>query len=850
MPEDRIRDRDNDLILPPRTYALVLDETKGRVSVLVGPTKASVGGTERLVIYDLLSREFKPVSRDQAVTTWKFAPEGSYMVLTNPATKPDEEHPKPNMSNDPVGLDYGRVICIPGPATFALWPEQSVEVIEGHRLRTNQYLIVEVVDDEAAKLNWQKGVMKRQTAKSANEGTPTTPAGEGDPVSVISGEGVPELTRGQRLIIRGTEFAFYMPPTGVSVVQDEYGNYVREAVTLERLEYCILLNEDGNKRYVYGPDVVFPNPEEEFIKDGYDRKFKAIQLTPISGIHILVTADYKENDGTSRKAGEELFITGTKQSIYAPRAEHAIISYPSKDGKEEHIHYGVAIPAGEGRYVLDRLSGIIDLIMGPRILLPDPRTQVVVRRILSEREVTLMYPGNKEALTYNQGLAAMMRPGTSTEYIQEREFQKTLRGTEESIRAFATRGATRGAEEKFVGDEISRRTSFTPPRTIVLDTKYDGAVTLNIWPEYAVLIVAKSGTRRVEIGPKTVLLQYDESLMPMTLSTGTPKNDDRTMSIDYLKTRNNLISDEVEAETGDLCQVKIRLSYRVNFEGDDPEKWFSADNYVKLLTDHLRSLIRGVVKQYGIQEFSAKAVPIIRDAILGKEGARTGKIFTENNMRVYDVEILGQNTGNREIALLLEEAQHAAVKDTLAIASEKRELDAVLRKEEFNRTAAGARAETTQLLYEQKIVEARKELALKLAQLAVTTDAEKASKDADLTLQDTLAKIHEAEQERQKVTDDLEYENSAREQKLRVEMLAADVDAVVKKYTAMTPDLIAALQAFGDKDFVAKVVQALEPLTTMKQMSTEDALKGIFPGLKLNGAFANFDLTGPGAKKS
>ena len=41
-----------------------------------------------------------------------------------------------------------------------------------------------------------------------------------------------------------------------SRVPDAQRNYVREAVTLERLEYCILLDEDGNKRFIRGPAVV------------------------------------------------------------------------------------------------------------------------------------------------------------------------------------------------------------------------------------------------------------------------------------------------------------------------------------------------------------------------------------------------------------------------------------------------------------------------------------------------------------------------------------------------------------------------------------------------------------------
>jgi len=91
-------------------------------------------------------------------------------------------------------------------------------------------------------------------------------------------------------IIKGTEISFYIPPTGIEVVKDEFGNFQRNAVTLERLEYCILLDENGNKRYVRGPEVVFPEPTEVFIEKDGQRKFKAIELNEIKGIYIKVIA--------------------------------------------------------------------------------------------------------------------------------------------------------------------------------------------------------------------------------------------------------------------------------------------------------------------------------------------------------------------------------------------------------------------------------------------------------------------------------------------------------------------------------------------------------------------------------
>ena len=179
----------------------------------------------------------------------------------------------------------------------------------------------------------------------------------------------PDFTMGKLMVIKGTEVSFFIPPTGIEVVKDEDGNYVRNAVTLERLEHCIRLDENGTKTFDTGPDVVFPKPTETFIKKDGTRKFRAIELNEKSGLYIKVIAPYTE-DGTDYKVGDELFITGKEQAIYFPREEHAIVKYG-----DQQIHYATAIPPGEGRYVLNRLSGEIELVRGPDMLLPDPRTR-------------------------------------------------------------------------------------------------------------------------------------------------------------------------------------------------------------------------------------------------------------------------------------------------------------------------------------------------------------------------------------------------------------------------------------------------------------------------------------------
>jgi major vault protein len=219
------------------------------------------------------------------------------------------------------------------------------KVVRGHRLRSNQYLLARVYDADAA---------------NANASTATIVDAEGNEAT----QKTEKYYVGQLLVIKGTEVSFYMPPTGIEVIPvggagDEY---VRDAVTLERLEYAILKDEDGEKRYVHGPAVVFPEPTEVFVEAPKGGTiFRALELSPISGIYIKVIAEYEEN-GKKHPIGEELFITGNEQMIYYPRPEHAMIQY---DGK--YMHHAIAIPEGEGRYIMNRLTGEIKTVVGPRM---------------------------------------------------------------------------------------------------------------------------------------------------------------------------------------------------------------------------------------------------------------------------------------------------------------------------------------------------------------------------------------------------------------------------------------------------------------------------------------------------
>jgi len=787
-----------DLVLPPRSYAYMQDVTKGVIKTYTGPTVINPTAQEVPVVYEAAGGRFARVSALEDAMRWApVAAEGSYITLLNPAK--GNKHPSEGSAQPSDELEIGRKIIIPGPATFALWPEQVAAVVEGHHLRSNQYLLVRVYNEEEARKNWTKAVVK--------------PTGEGD--AAVTGAPPPDLTVGKQLIIRGTEVSFYIPPTGIEVVAEnaEDDLYVREALTLERLEYTILVDENGKKRFEIGPQVVFPLPTERFVEAKDDagkvtKKFRAVELSEIQGLHIKVIAPYTEN-GVSHRAGDELFITGKDTAIYYPREEHSAIKY---DGKLKH--FATAIPAGEARYLMNRLTGEIATVKGPAMLLPDPRSEVLVRRVLTDRECSLWYPGNAEALEYNRRVRAVMnemptnRPGV----IAEDDLEKRARKKDTKDAPPTSKAPSPPAPgEQAVGDEFARMNVYTTPRTITLDTKFQGAPQIAPRIGYAVLVTSKSGQRRVERGPATVNLAYDEGLEVLSLSTGKPKTSDTLLYTPYLRVDNNQVSDIVQVETSDHVQVEIALSYRVTFAGD-PVRWFAVENYVKFLCHHVPSVLKGRVRKLRVEEFYATSTDHIRNFILGtsNEGKRPGMLFPENGMRIVDVEVLRVVLQDDKIRTLLDQAQHDVVQTNIEMASLRRVLDVTKQREAISREMAAS------------------ELAVALTKIANTlseTEERKKSARAQQEL-DEIAFVGHLDRERRER--DMKFEFFVRDQDKKVELLKAEAETAVQRFTAASGNFSEALLSLSRNETLVKVAQAWDTQKLIEGESLGDTLTRLF----------------------
>lgn len=794
--------RTGDLVLSQGTYVLLQDGATGQVEVVTGPFKVSLADTDKPVVYEKDTRRFTPTTADRAISVCPAADEGQYLVLTNPS-RDDNGMKHPGKGKQPtMDLTMGRKINIQGPIVFALFPGQVAEVVDGHQLKSNEYLLIRVYNEKEAKENLKNSVVK------AAEGTEEK-SGKKSTISTSLFE-EKEIRTGNLLIIKGTDVSFYMPPTGIEVLE-ENGKYVRDAVTLERLEYCILLDQNGDKRYIPGPDVVFPKPTEVFIENKGQNVFRAVELNENMGIYIKVIADYTEGEGKDARSyeqGEELFITGKEQKIYFPRAEHAIVKYGS-----ETIHYATAVPSGEGRYILDKITGEVKLVTGPQMLLPDPRKEVIVKRILNDKTIALWYPGNSEALSYNQALRAKVGD-SANEFVEEAPARKAMKGADKTTLYSSSLAG-------YMDDEMNRKSEYSKPRTIKLDTKYEGAVLLNIWPNYAVQVVNKTGDRRVVEGPKVIMLAYDETLEVLELSTGKPKTDHTLLKTSYLQTKNNVVSDIITVETKDLIKIDVRISYKVNFEGD-PKKWFNVSDYVKLLTQHMRSLIRNVAKKTTVQDFNDKATDIIRDIILGeasKEAGkpRVGRLFTENGMKIYDVEVLDVEIGDEDIAELLVENQHDIVENNLKIIKLEKDFEYAKVAENITRQKLDEKSKTLtkqteiDLLVEENtnLIATTKQVNSKTLELSKLTAESNAQEVVDSIVGSKLTREKNAEDLR------LDYEK---------ERVTLHIKAVEAEMAAITPGLIEALIVSNDVKFAEILAK------NIKEQKAGTGLAEIFGG--------------------
>ena len=835
----------------------------GIVKTVVGPAVADPNQQEEPIVWDATTRTFRSAALLEAIQTFPEARKGAYVRLLNPAV--DGKQPGRGSTNEP-DLLVGREVNIHGPWSQALHPGQSAEVIPGHLLQRNQFVLVEVTDEEALRKAWADVVFKKVDAKDGEQSGERNILTE---LADLTGEEVTDVAEGRRFVIPGTKVSFFMPPTGMRVVSDDTktdrSRYVRDANTLESQEYAILADQSGQKDYRYGPMVAFPRPTAKFQEYKGSKVFRMPEVNKLQGIYVAVVAPFVDeggdygDEGVAYEAGQELFITGsseTKTRIFRPRPELHLVTY---NGVSKH--FATAIPKGDGRYVMKRHEGDVVTVKGPKMLLPDPRTEVIARRVLTDKQCELWYPGNQAVLAFNRALRAVeqreptTRAGVVSEEsflrsagkgptrtVQAATFSASLEASEDSsLRAMGV-GATNQPIEA-VGDSIERAGTYTQPRTVQLGESW-GVPKIDIHVGYAICVTDTDGNRRVEVGPQRVLLAFNEVLQVLMLSTGKPKTTDTFYPTVFLQVGANKVSDIIAAETSDHVLVNVKVSMRLDFEGSTPDermRWFAAENYVKLVCDHVRSVVKGALRKHTVEAFHAEAEDIVRSAILGAkvEGTpRTGMKFETIGARIVDVDVLGIELGNKQIAALLQSAQQRTVERALSLREASAQLDADKRTEVLERERASTLAETEAHAaalaadaLERRMTTAAAEAQAEQARFGYQAQAAQAREAvADIGATAQLAReLNEADQQ-------LSIDGAR--QTLALAGLSAETTSIVDRFKAGQGTLADALLALRDASIQEKVAQALGPAAFIGGKTLPDVLQSIFGSDPLGKIFA------------
>ena len=202
-------------------------------------------------------------------------------------------------------------------------------------------------------------------------------------------------------------------------------------------------------------------------------------------------------------------------------------------------------------------------------------------------------------------------------------------------------------------------------------------------------------------------------------------------------------------------------------------------------------------------------------------------------MRVYDVEVLDVEIGDDSIEGLLVGAQHAVVEQTLTLEGERRRLEQTREREGIVQEINAIEAATRQKRLELQRAEVETLSAYELAKVEAELGKRKRKLEGEQGEQEAVDAVHDAKLARQQRSTAFELDTSDKRLAQRLRELEAEVKAVAGKAEAVSPELIAALQAFGDRALAEKMAESMAPLAILGGDSVAEVMARLLRGTKL-----------------
>jgi major vault protein len=764
--------------VPRRFFLWSINESSGEVLTHVGPTEFTPSANDRIV-RDKAGGGLEVLPQMEA-RPFVVARDGEYAVLSNPV-RGETSDEMPNGIYIPGGnkekeLILGGRRVIPGPCGFPLWPGQSAEVRPAHKLGANHYLLVEVMGPIDEKAPYAKLVIASAGLSSA-----VIDSGEAVEGGVARDTPAPEQTGparqlrlGQRIVIQGRHTQLFIPPTGIEVVPPveewdtpgaagataaregdglaslstpvaqectklvaqvqaglsskqfsvlknelrhradlsssdkaivltaldvawdekqagagvrakgrlERGEgrtrspadpYARRAVVLGPKEFCYLFDADGNARIVRGPARVFPGPYDTFMQRGSRRRsYDAFELAEHQALWLRIISPITKDklalhlppgfplDREHYEAGHELIVRGLP-SVFFPFIEAEVVNPSTREPHVGNDHESVIIDA----------IGI------------DQRAGIYVRDLRT-------------------GIVRLVRGETS--YLVDPRFEEHLH-----------RRVPREQWNLTVAHAEPHKACAGPEQ---VTTPWALSVLI---PNNEAVLVSSHHRRRVEQGPKVVLLEYEESLASLRLSKGPSKDGHSTMATSFLRVSGARVADTFELESSDFVRFKVKLGFMGHFEGES-ERWFQVDDPVKLLADTARAKVREAARAETATRLLKELPALVRQTLF-KDA--TPMRFVENGMVIDNVDVLHVSITDADLAQLFAQAQREAVKLQLTDEQAVRRLASARHQDSISAQEVALRGEEAKRNAASGVVEAEAShsVELRAAQLKSERDA-------------------------------------------------------------------------------------------------------------------------------
>ena len=436
-------------------------------------------------------------------------------------------------------------------------------------------------------------------------------------------------------IIQKIQASVYKQPTSIEPISDD--GAIQKAIVLGKTEFCVLIDEEGDPSSKEGPGRVFPGPYDTIrSKDSRGGVYDSYHIRPDRGILLRIVVngisasevckllpkgiegeDFE--DGKVFQKGDEIFIGGVDAYI----VPHSIFEVIEPESRLPHIgndHSNVYIKA----------IGV------------DQKSGVYVRNI--ETGNVALVKGEKKVLLDPRKSAHEHRRIPS-------EMWNLL---------------------------IAHREPHKMSSSSIIETPW--ALSVQIPNNEAILITNKDG-RRVVMGPKTELFEFEEAGEILTLSTGRRKSDANRLETCFLRVEGNRVTDTIDLITSDKIKITVEVQYGVRFvskELRDSEKWFNNPDYIQLLVTRTRSLLRANAQLKSLMDLDKDMAGFIRDITLGvkTEGKhRDGLLFEENSMLVEEVDVLGYSIGDENVAYSLRETNRIIATRLIEDATKQAEIE-------------------------------------------------------------------------------------------------------------------------------------------------------------------------------